>query len=146
MRRCFADTTYGNEVPAGGPDRVRVQAVRQTQGRASRHAQHVPDRAVFERQESRTDRRRGPEPVAQGARGDPATVGHRYDFAIGQPVLLYLLFAEVQAVGAVQVFDDTTLIVADELRVVSADEFAFYVEFIIRRTADDDSARRKRMR
>ena len=55
-----------------------------------------------------------------------------------------LLFAEENTVGTVEILDHAALFVGDELRVVTADEFAFYEDLVVRRAADNDPAGRKR--
>ena len=41
---------------AGYPDGIWIQAVQKAQSRIARYAEHVLDRAILQRQESRTDR------------------------------------------------------------------------------------------
>ena len=63
------------EIPADRAGAVRLPAVPHEEGRAALDAQRVPDRAVRQRPPRAADRRRGAEPVQQGARGDPALSG-----------------------------------------------------------------------
>ena len=60
-----------------------------------------------------------------------------------QPVFLDLLFAEEDSVSTVQVLDNTAFVIADQLRMVAADELALDVNLVVRSPSDDDAARRK---
>src|ERR1700681_3520787 len=63
------DVTLAQRLPAERAGAVRLLAVSHAQGRAARHAEPVPGRAVRRRAQAPAHRRRGTEPVAPRARG-----------------------------------------------------------------------------
>jgi len=60
-----------------------------------------------------------------------------------ESVFLDLLLAEKNAIGTVQVLDDTAVLVTDKLCVVTTDEFALDIDLVIGRAPDDHAAERE---
>src|SRR5690606_10913459 len=66
------------------------------------------------------------------------------DVAVGQRVLLDAAGVDENAVGAVQVLDDRTAALGNDLRVMARDELAADLNVVVRRPADDRAARPQR--
>ena len=63
-----------------------------------------------------------------------------HDIAIHELATFYTLFASVDAIGAVQVFDDRAVIATDNLCMVAADKLALDVDLVVGTATDNNAA------